>query len=421
MPNHTSDRHPWFLESRSSRNSPKRDWYVWADPGPDGGPPNNWLSEFPLEGSPVPAWTFDQATGQCYLHSFLPQQPDLNWLNPEVRRAMTDVLRFWLDRGVDGFRIDAVQRIGHDPDLRDNVDGEPRRDEDLDVAREVVREFRRVLDSHKATMAVGEVYLLDPERMVRYYGDRDDGFHLVFNFSFLRQPWRAGAFREAAERFESLLPSGAWPDYTLSNHDHPRTVTRYDRGRPGSPRARIAAMMLLTLRGTPFLYYGEEIGMSDVPVPRERWQDPVGRDPCRTPMRWEPGRTAGFTTGEPWLPVGDPDEGNVETQRADPSSMLSLYRSLIWLRRRSSALRWGSFRPRDAGRDVFAYERASDDERLFVALNFSERSNAVAADRLPSHGMLESSTDPARAPGQVSLHPLELGPLEGVIVRIEPG
>jgi len=334
---------------------------------------------------------------------------------------MTDVLRFWLDRGVDGFRIDAVQRIGHDPDLRDNVDGEPRHDEDLDLAREVVREFRRVLDSYEAKMAVGEVYLLNLERWIRYYGDRGDGFHLVFNFSFLRQPWRARAFRNAAERFELLLPPGAWPDYTLSNHDHPRAVTRYDRGRPGSPRARVAAMRLLTIRGTPFLYYGEEIGMADVPVPPERWQDPGGRDPCRTPMRWEPGRTAGFTTGEPWLPVGDPDEGNVEAQRADPSSMLSLYRSLIWLRRRSSALRWGSFRPRDAGRDVFAYERKSQDERLFVALNFSERSNAVSADPLPSHGVLESSTDPARAPGQVSLRPLGLGPLEGVIVRIEPG
>jgi len=198
-------------------------------------------------------------------------------------------------------------------------------------------------------------------------------------------------------------------------------VTRYDRGRPGSARARVAAMMLLTLRGTPFLYYGEEIGMADVPVPRERRLDPGGRDPCRTPMRWEPGRTAGFTTGEPWLPVGDPDDGSVEAQRADPSSMLSLYRSLIWLRRRSSALRWGSFRPRDAGRDVFAYERASQDERLFVALNFSQREKAVGVEGLPSHGVLEASTVPGRARGPVPLHPLGLGPLEGVIVRIEPG
>ncbi len=356
VPNHTSDRHPWFLESRSLRSNPKRDWHVWADPRPNGEPPNNWLSEFRIGGRPVPDWTLDEATGQCHLHSYLAEQPDLNWLNSEVRRAMTGVLRFWLDRGVDGFRIDAVQRIGHDPDLRDNVDGEPRHDEDLDVTREVVAEFRRVLDAYEARMAVGEVDLLDLERTIRYYGDRNDGFHLVFNFSFLRQPWRARAFREAAERFESLLPSGAWPDYTLSNHDRPRTVTRYDRGRRGSPRAPVAAMMLLTLRGTPFLYFGEEIGMADVPVPRERWQDPVGRDPCRTPMRWEPGRRHGFTTGEPWLPVGDQDAGNVEAQRGDPSSMLSLYRSLIWFRRCSSALRWGSFRPRDAGRDVFAYE-----------------------------------------------------------------
>lgn len=421
VPNHTSNRHPWFVESRSNRDSPKRDWYVWADPRPDGGPPNNWLSVFQLGEEPTSAWTFDGATGQCYLHSFLAEQPDLNWLNPQVRRAMRDVLRFWLDRGVDGFRIDAVQRLGHDPDLRDNVEGEPQHDEDLEVAHDVVRGFRQVLDDYDARMAVGEVYLLDAKRMIRFYGNHDDELQLVFNFSFLRQPWSGGAFRAAAERFESLLPPGAWPDYTLSNHDHPRAASRYGEHGLGSARARLAAMMLLTLRGTPFLYYGEEIGMSDVPVPPERQRDPVGRDPCRTPMPWEPGRNGGFTSGEPWLPMGDTETLSVEAQRWDRSSVLSLYRSLIWFRKRSPALRWGGFLPVDTGDEVFAYQRAAGDEQLLVALNFSDRSIAVEVDTVAATGVVELSTDPRRALAPISLHPFELGPLEGAIVRLEAG
>jgi len=418
VPNHTSNRHPWFLESRRDRRSAKRDWYVWADPAPDGGPPNNWSSEFPLGDAPTPAWTFDRATGQYFLHSFLPQQPDLNWLNPEVREAMEDVLRFWLDRGVDGFRLDAVHRIGHDPELRDNVEGEPRRDQDLELTHEVLRGFRRVLDAHGA-IAVGEVYLLDPERMIRYYGDGGDELHLAFNFWFLRERWSARAFADAARRFESLLPPGAWPDYTLSNHDHPRAITRYDERGLGPARARVAAMMLLTLRGTPFLYYGEEIGMPDVPIPRERWRDPVGRDPCRTPMRWEPGPRGGFTTGEPWLPVGDAAGVDVRSQDGDPRSMLSLYRRLLWYRRGSSALRLGDVAFLDTGEDVFAFERRARDARLLVALNFSERAAEVSLDGAPAAGALEISTDPGRAPSSVGLRPLELGPLEGVIVRIQ--
>jgi len=417
VPNHTSDRHPWFLESRSQRSSAKRDWYVWADPAPDGGPPNGWLSEFPLGGEPTPAWTFDPGSGQYYLHSFLPQQPDLNWLNPAVREAMEDVLRFWLERGVDGFRMDAVHRIGHDPHLRDNVEGEPRRDQDLELAHEVLRGFRRVLDAYGA-MSVGEVYLLDPERMIRYYGDGSDELHLAFNFWFLRQPWSARAFRESAERFESLLPAGAWPDYTLSNHDHSRAISRYDERGLGPARARVAAMMLLTLRGTPFLYYGEEIGMPDVPVPRERWLDPVGRDACRSPMRWEPGPRGGFTTGEPWLPIGDAPGVDVRSQDGDPASMLALYRRLLWFRRRSRALRSGGIAFLDAEQDVFAFERRAQDERLLVVLNFSEHPARASLRGLPPEGGLEVSTDPGRAAGAVSLRPLDLEGLEGAIVRL---
>jgi alpha-glucosidase len=420
VPNHTSDRHPWFLASRSSRDDPKRDWYVWADPRPDGSPPTNWLSVFQTGPRPQPAWTLDPGTGQHYLHSFLPQQPDLNWLNHDVRAAMDGVVRFWLDRSVDGFRVDAVQRLGHDPALRDDpMTSDQRYPEDLPVAHDIIRGLRRVLDGYGDRMMVGEVYLLDAERMVGFYGANADEFHLVFNFSFLRQAWSAAGFREAVARFESLLPRDAWPDYTLSNHDHPRTVTRYGGDGLGAERARVAAMMLLTLRGTPFLYYGEEIGMVDASIPKERWLDPIGRDGCRTPMRWTADPLAGFTKGEPWLPVDDEEgQANVEAQAGDPASMLGLYRRLIWYRKRSAALRWGGFRGVDVEGDVFAYVRETQDERILVALNFS--SDRPGRVELPGarEARRELSTHPELDVGTVR-GSLELRPVEGVVLRLQ--
>jgi len=429
VPNHSSDRHPWFQESRAARTSAKRDWYVWRD-GRDGGPPNNWVSIFG-----GPAWEHDPATGQWYLHSFLREQPDLNWRNPELVRAMHDVLRFWLARGTDGFRIDVIHRIAKDPELRDNpllpgagpdagYGGQRHlHDENHPDVHAMLRGIRAVLDEYPERMAVGEVYLFDPAEVARYYG-RGDELHLAFNFSFLRCPWDAAAFRAEVERFEALCPPEGWPTWVLSNHDVPRHATRYDHPTLGDARARVAAMMLLTLRGTPFLYAGEEIGMRNVAVPEERLQDPLARtlhpalsrDGERTPMRWDaaaPG--CGFTTAaEPWLPLGPQPPGtDVAAQRADRGSLLWLYRDLVALRREHPALHRGTFRALDAPDGVFAYERAHAGRRAVVALNFGEAPvdvklgpGRVAGGLSTCHGrVLPDATDA-----------VSLAPCEGIVL-----
>jgi alpha-glucosidase len=386
VPNHTSDQHGWFAESRASRRSPKRDWYVWRDPQPDGSPPNNWTSLFG-----GPAWEWDEPTGQFYLHSFLTEQPDLNWRNSELVDAMHGVLRFWLDRGVDGFRIDVIHRIAKDPELRDNplLPGAPAgsasqqhlHDENHEDVHEMLRGIRRVFDAYHERMIVGEVYIMDPAEVARYYG-RGDQLHLAFNFSFLRSPWSAETFGHEIDRFDALVPEEqGWPDHVLSNHDVPRHATRYDHPELGEARARLAAIMLLTLRGTPFLYYGEEIGMRNVSIPADRLQDPlartlhpnVARDGERTPMQWESGPGAGFTSAEPWLPLAaDTDQRNAAAQRQDPASLLNLYRQLIALRRTTPALSRGTYRRLNAPPEVLAYERQHGDSRVVVALNFGD-------------------------------------------------
>jgi len=432
VPNHTSDRHRWFVESRSSRDNPKRGWYVWRDPAPDGGPPNNWRSTFARVGS---AWTLDPATGQYYLHSFLPGQPDLEWWNEDVRAAMNDVLRFWLDRGVDGFRIDVAHKMAKDPDLGDNppdadAPGARRRDEDWEPAiHEILRQFRRTIDGYDDRLAVGEVFILDPRRVVRYYGDALDELQLAFNFSFLRQPWRAPAFREAVSLYEAALPAGAWPDYALSNHDHSRARSRYDPADPmrALRRARVAMLMLLTLRGTPFLYQGEEIGQADGEVPPERVVDVDGRDPERTPMQWAAGPGAGFTTGEPWLPLGrEANTVNVAAQSSDPDSMLSFTRRAIWFRKSSAALRAGTIRILDPEPDVLAYLREVDGERLAVALDFSGRDRRVdlvtalrGAGVDARRGAVVLATEAgAAAATSIDLQAVELRGDSGIVVRL---
>ena len=411
VPNHTSNQHPWFVESRSSRANPKRDWYVWADPRRRG-PPNNWRAVF---GSAErrSAWTLDRATGQYYLHHFLPQQPDLNWWNEDVRKAIDDVMRFWLDRGADGFRIDVAHSLVKDQQLRDNprlfAKRRPRRNWELDEVHEIHRRWRHVLDEYEDRVAVGEVSTRKLADLVRYYGN-DDELNMPFNFNFLRQPWSAERFRGIVEEWDRLLPHHAWPDYTLSNHDRSRAATRY-----GPHRARVAAMMLLTLRGTPFIYYGEEIGMTDVPIPPDRVVDVDGRDPERTPMQWDATTNAGFTTGKPWLPVAaNMKTVNVAAQRKDPGSMLSFYRRLLWLRRGSTALRAGSYFTLPAPRGVFAYLREAEDTRLAVALNFRDRSMRVA---LPREATVLLSTTGERAEAKLGTS-FELGPDEGLIARL---
>jgi alpha-glucosidase len=372
VPNHTSDLHPWFDESRASRESPKRDWYIWRD----GREPTNWISVFGGR-----AWEWDVATGQSYYHAYLPEQPDLNWRNPEVREAMLGILRFWKARGVDGFRVDAMRQVLKDPQWRDNPPAEgwegpadvyaalvPRFTTDLDETQEVVAAIRAEIGDDHLFMAEVTVPI---ERLVRYYGADGDGAHLPFNFHLIGVEWTAEAIAALVERYEAALPEGAWPNWVLGNHDQPRVASRV-----GAGQARAAAMLLLTLRGTPTLYQGDELGMEDVEVPPERVVDPDGRDPERSPMPWTGAPGRGFCPDgvEPWLPFGDPAV-NVEAQEADPRSMLALHRRLLALRRSSGDLAEGAYETLVAGPAVLAYRRGSG---TVVALNLGDEPASAA-------------------------------------------
>ena len=429
--NHTSDQHPWFQESRTGRDSARRDWYVWRDPAQDGSPPTNWVSVF---GGPM--WTLDEATDQYFRHTFLPRQPDLNWRNPEVVDAMLDVARFWLDRGIDGFRVDAAHHMMKDPQERDNPPAPdnhqlPWKDmgeyDDFvhlydfghpDV-HEAHRAFRRVLDGYGSDpVSVGEIHIFDLSEWASYYGEALDQLHMPFNFHLMASDWDAESLRATIEAVQWNVPAGGWTNWTMGNHDESRMASRL-----GTEQARLAAMLLLTLRGTPFLYYGDELGMTDVDIPSHARKDPLGdsgdhlsRDGARTPMQWGLGPTAGFSATpatEPWLPISpDADTVNVETQLADPDSMLNLYRRLLALRNGSPALRIGSWLAHPASsEDLLVYRREADEEMMTVALNLSADEQTVQL----SPGLVVLSTaDPGRSDG--TANGLQLSPHEGVIV-----
>lgn len=410
VPNHSSDQHPWFRASRSGRDDPKRDWYVWRDPAPDGGPPNNWVASF----TDGPAWTFDEASGQYYLHNFLPEQPDLNWANPDVVAAMHDALRFWLDRGVDGFRVDVVHLIGKAPDLDDDppemLPIPHSALNDRPETHALLRDLRALLDSYPGDrMMVGEVFLLDTKLVATYYGNGDE-LHLSFNFPPLFTPWEARRWRKQVQITAAELdPVGAWPTWVLSNHDQPRQRTRYG-GR--EDRARAAAVLLLGLRGTPFLYMGEELGLEDAVVPDDRVVDPGGRDGCRAPIPWDPSPTHGWDTPDPWLPWPPrPDVRNVQDLRADPSSIVHLYRRLLACRRESKALTLGDLALLDieAG-SVLGWVRRSAEDRRVVLVNFGDDSAAVAG----VEGTIDVASDGV---GEGRPFPGTLGPSQAVIVR----
>jgi alpha-glucosidase len=422
--NHTSDQHPWFVESRSSRASGKRDWYIWRDAAEHGGPPNNWLSVFG-----GPAWAWDEASRQYYYHAFLKEQPDLNWQSREVREAMYDVLRFWLGRGVDGFRVDVIWHLIKDGQFRDNPlnlryrAGEqpyarldPVYTTDRPEVHEVIGEMRQVVDAYEDRVLIGEIYL-PVERLMAYYGVDRDGVHLPFNFQLLQCEWNARAILDLVRDYEAMLPDGGWPNWVLGNHDNHRIATRV-----GSAQARIAAMLLLTLRGTPTMYYGDEIGMQDGIVPPELVQDPfekrvpgigVGRDPARTPMQWDASANAGFTRGTPWLPISDGHlETNVAAEADDPHSMLALYRRLIELRRRRPELTVGDWQALAADGDVLVYTRSAGGSRLLVALNLGPTPHRLP---LAEPGRVLLSTHLDRAHEAVS-EQVELRGNEGLIL-----
>ncbi|MBN1666319.1 MAG: DUF3459 domain-containing protein [Anaerolineales bacterium] len=444
VPNHSSDQHPWFQQSRASLDNPKRNWYVWRAARPDGSPPNNWLAVF--GGS---AWEFDSLTGQYYLHSFTKEQPDLNWRNPEVRAAMFDVIRFWLERGVDGFRVDVAHFVMKDPQLRNNPPSAPGETEfhrshgDYDSlihlydkghpdAHAVYRDFRAILDQYSAPnerLSVGEIHIFDWAEWTSYYGNPKDGleFHMPFNFSLLNTPWTAQAVRQKVDGLEANLPEWAWPNYVLGNHDEGRLASRY-----GIEQARVAGLLLLTLRGTPTLYYGDEIGMTDVEIPPAQQMDPYGkhvpehgRDRCRTPMQWDPGPLAGFSppgTPTTWLPLApDYEQVNVASQLHRPGSMLSFYRGLFALRRNWPALQVGDYQPLEGlPAQCFGYRRWFEDQQLLVILNFSTRQQFL---QLPQFGPVELvfSTHLARqipeTQRMVELNNFALHPNEGIVLK----
>ena len=397
VPNHTSDQHPWFVESRASRQNQRRDWYIWRDAAADGGPPNNWISDFG-----GPAWEWDETTGQYYYHAFLKEQPDLNWRHPAVRAAMYDVMRFWFDRGVDGFRIDVLWHMVKAADFPNNPPNPAYRPEmgemhrllqlhstDQPEVHRIAAEMRDIADGYGARgqgerVLIGEIYL-PVDRLMHYYGGERPQVHLPFNFQLIDTPWQARSLAAVITSYEAALPPGGWPNWVLGNHDRPRVAAKR-----GQAQARVAAVLLLTLRGTPTLYYGDELGLSDVMVEASQVRDPrelrepglaLGRDPVRTPMPWDDNENAGFSTAEPWLPLhADWPTRNVARMTEDPQSILTLYRRLLALRRDCPALSVGDFVLLNVEDEILVYERRHEAGRLIVALNLGERQHRL---RLP--------------------------------------
>ncbi|HWZ52619.1 MAG TPA: alpha-amylase family glycosyl hydrolase [Granulicella sp.] len=435
VPNHSSDQHPWFLESRSSRQSPKRDWYLWRDPAPGvnpTGPPNNWMSNFGGSG-----WTFDDATGQFYFHSFLKQQPDLNWHNPELRQAIYAAMRFWLDRGVDGFRMDVLWLLAKDPEFRNNPPNPewtpgasdfwsvlPTYTADQPETHAIVAEMRQLLDQYPERVLIGEIYL-PVANLVAYYGKSLQGAHMPFNFHLIQTEWNADKIAHLIRDYEAALPEGAWPNWVMGNHDQSRAASRIGRS-----QARAAAMLLLTLRGTPTLYYGEELGMTNGPIAPQQVQDTaeklrpgigLGRDPQRTPMLWNASEGAGFTTATPWLPI-NPGllDTNVATESADPQSMLSLYRRLLALRQTHPALHAGAIHDVQSEQGVLSFIRSFLDahtgalQQFQIVLNLTADIQTIHCE--PGHIALTTILDGDGAPVG---GPLIVEAGEGLLIRLQ--
>ncbi len=386
--NHTSDQHPWFIESSSSLYNPKRNWYIWHA-GIMGSQPNNWKSA--VGGS---AWKFDVNTGEYYLHSFFEEQPDLNWRDPELPGVFFEEMKFWLDMGVDGFRLDVINLIAKDKKFRNNPIflGIPALQQHVYTRNRkrsvtIVKKLREMLDQYESRVGIGEIYTEPPgnaNTAARYLAKGNNGIHLAFDFSLIFSRWNAHSYFNSIQTWYKSLPEDGWPCNVMSNHDLLRSIDRFPWRASREEKAKVAAVMLLTLRGTPFIYYGEEIGMHNTYIARRKIQDPLGkrywpifsgRDKARTPMQWNPETNSGFTTGIPWLPLNrDNRSRNVRMQEGDPASLLNLYRNLIRLRRGSDALQQGSWHPVSNGKQgILAYFRNIESERILVILNFTGR------------------------------------------------
>ncbi len=461
--NHSSDQHAWFSESRSSCDNPKRDWYVWED-GVDGGPPNNWMSYF--GGS---AWEYDSTTDQYYYHCFLTEQPDLNWRNPEVKQAMWDAVRFWLDMGVDGFRLDAIGTIFEDPDMPDHTSkysqfelykafrmAKTKEDREEYIphweamfhhqveqpgVHELMQELRTIIDEYDDRLLVGE------SEEIEYYGDGDNELHLAFNFPLMRTARLTPAWiRANQEERLSELPPGAWPCNTLNNHDTTRVYTQFGDGKNDAALARLSLALMLTLRGTPFLYNGEEIGMTDYMLDDigQFWDTPAiwlynlavnevdasealrlaakaSRDRCRTPVQWANSANGGFSPPEvkTWLPV-NPNyaEGvNVAEQLDAPDSLLNFYKEMLHMRKRTPALIAGAYEPlHDDAEDYLAFLRRSAEQSCLVALNFSEQPHNIRFELETSAGRVIFSNQERE--NEIDFKRLNLAPYEILIVEL---
>ncbi len=429
VPNHTSEQHPWFLDAKSGPTSAHRDWYIWQNPAPTGGPPNNWVS---IAGGG--GWELDAESGQYYCHMFLKEQPDLNWRNPAVRRAMYDAMQFWLARGVDGFRLDVFWllikdwRFRNDPLNPDYQDGQPDFRRTLPIfsgdrpeIHEIATEMRALVESvDRDCVLIGEIYQ-PAEKLVTYYGEDGRGLHLPFNFNLMWQHWSPRPILAYIEEYEAALPADGWPSWVLGNHDQKRIASRV-----GPAQARVAMLVLLTLRGTPTLYYGDELALENVPIPPGQEQDPFGlahpeqgRDPVRTPMPWSrQERHAGFTTGLPWLPLGnDHPDRCVELQRDDPASMLNLTRNLLALRRSSAALSRGAWSAAKVSGDVLAYVRETESERYLIVANLDDQVKTVGLDEQMG-GVVALSTHDGRD-GEPMDKVMELRGDEALIIRCQ--
>lgn len=382
--NHTSDEHPWFVEAKQNLDNPRRDWYLWQTQKP-----NNWFSYFEMHS----AWWQEKQTGTYYLGTFTKNQPEVNWRNPDLKEAMYNVIKFWFDLGVDGFRMDVVNWYIKDHNLRSNpwkLALHPPQiqkhiyDRNQPETHAICKEMRHIADTYDGDkVLIGEIYTNDSQEAVSYHG-RNDELHMAFNFNFLFQKWSAKAFYDSISAWYKALSDDNWPNFTLSNHDQPRHYYRYKKGHETLPRAKVAAAMMMTLRGTPFIYYGEEIGMTNRRIKKSQLQDPLGikgwpiikgRDGERTPMQWNASPYAGFSSSNPWLPVHENYMNkNVTRQSEDPTSLLSFYRKIIWLRKNTTCLTSGSISFITTNpKNMLIYKRMYNEETCMILLNFSSK------------------------------------------------
>jgi len=429
--NHTSDQHPWFIESSSSPENPIRNWYIWKE-RTRGGTPNNWKSA--MGGS---AWTFDERTGQYYLHSFFKEQPDLNWRDPELPEAFFNEMKFWLDMGVDGFRLDVINMIAKDKKFRDNpvFFGIPALQRHIYTRNRkrsitIVTQIRKLFDQYENTAAIGEVYVSppgDPGTAARYLANGDNGIHLAFDFSLIFTAWNAYSYYKCIKEWYDHIPDTGWPCNVFSNHDLFRNIDRIPWRTNREEKAKVAATLLLTLRGTPFIYYGEEIGMHNGSIRKHHIRDPLGkrywpffkgRDNARTPMQWNEEPGGGFTTGTAWLPLNrDTFSRNVREQESKPASLLNHYRCLIKIRRSSEALQKGSWVPLINGQHgILSYFRNMDEERILVILNFTRSQKTVA---LPEHTYGEVLSSTHRIPEEFNyFQAMVIAPFEATVWKV---